>query len=73
MILKPVYNIIDEYSVEVFLRAHIWDNKKEPYFWCLQGHRRSTDGWTNEGSGWAVSPEQAFKDATAYHERIIKL
>lgn len=60
-------NKCDEYKIEVTMNPHEWDNKEDPYFWCILGWH--SDAWCNEGCGWSITPEQAWKDANEYFSR----
>jgi len=58
----------DEYKIEVIMNPHTWDNPTESYFWCILGW--CNDTWCNSGCGWSISPEQAWKDANKYFNRM---
>jgi len=58
------------YSIDVSLEPHFWDNKHKPYFWVI--FETHADGVkTNEGCGWAVSPQIAWEDAMDYYNNFI--
>ena len=59
----------DEYKIEVIMNPHPWDNAEDPYFWCILGWGNKS--WCNNGCGWSVSPEQAWKDANVYYNKMI--
>ena len=69
MILENENKPETEYKIEVIMNPHPWDNKKEPYFWCILAWGNTT--WYNRGCGWSVTPEQAWKDANKYYNRFI--
>ena len=47
-----------EYAIEVSLVPHTWDNKHKPFFWVIF-ETQNSGVRTNEGCGWAVSPQIA--------------
>jgi hypothetical protein len=63
----------NEYKIEITMEPHTWDNRLEPYFWCIFGYYEYSDsagytnGWCNEGCGWSKTPEKAWKDALKYY------
>lgn len=54
-----------EYSIQVSMTPHPWDCAHAPYFWVIFCNR------CNSGCGWSKTPEDAWKDATAYFNRHI--
>ena len=58
-----------EYSIEVIMNPHHWDNKNEPYFWCIFANRG--EGKTNEGCGWAKTPDLAWNQANEYYNNYV--
>lgn len=58
---------MEEYIIEVILTPHYHDNKSEPYFWALLIDDECGNKY-NCGSGWAVSPEEAYKQALDYYK-----
>jgi hypothetical protein len=59
-----------ECAIEVIMNPHTWDNKYKPYFWCIFAIRE--DCRTNEGCGWAKTPELAWQEAFDYYNRYTK-
>lgn len=55
----------EEYSIQVNITPHPWDCAHAPYFWVI------FCGRCNSGCGWSKTPEDAWKDATAYFNRHI--
>lgn len=53
----------EEYSIQVSMTPHPWDCAHAPYFWVIFCNR------CNSGCGWSRTPEDAWKDATAYFNR----
>ena len=60
---------INERKIEVSVTPHPWDNKENPYFWCILDWDNKNKTWFNNGFGWSKSIELAFKDATDYLEK----
>lgn len=58
----------NEYKIEVCMNPHTWDNPKKPYFWCI--FKWCTDAWCNEGSGWAITPEEVWEEAYDFYIRF---
>lgn len=52
-----------EYMIKVYLSPDKETYPDTPYGWCLLVLH---DDWCNEGSGWAKTPELAFKEAYEY-------
>lgn len=64
-----------EYSIEVNLTPHPWDNKNEPYFWwikCYDEELAKKDsnyrGHNTGACGWGKTPEDAWKQALAWEK-----
>jgi hypothetical protein len=60
---------IKEFEIRIDLTNDTYNNDR---FWCVL--ECGLDGiWSNVGSGWSVSAEQAFKDAfDFYNSNILK-
>lgn len=52
-----------EYSIEVSITPHPWDNPSQPYFWGV-----FEDG-CNAGFGWSKTPEGAWEAALEYYKK----
>ena len=52
-----------EYKIQVSMTPSLHDNPTKPYFWCILVFN---NGWSNAGSGWAKTPDEAFLDAKKY-------
>lgn len=59
-----------DYKIVVHMQPHHHDNPENPYFWCIMKYVFNA-GWCNSGSGWAVTPEQAFSDAQKYLNMVV--
>ena len=55
--------MVEEYVIKVTMTPHPHDNPTRPYFWCILAYN---NGWSNQGSGWAETPEMAFSNAKNY-------
>jgi hypothetical protein len=51
-----------EYELRIILKPHIWDNKKEPYFWSII--RTDENGMSSNTGlcGWAKDIEKAYQN-----------
>ena len=52
-----------EYKIQVSMTLSFHDNPTNPYFWCIL---EFNNGWSNTGSGWSKTPDEAFLDAKDY-------
>lgn len=60
-----------KYSIEVVLLESKEDNKHKPYFWVL--YKIQENGIkTNDGSGWAETPEKAWQEAYDFYTAFKK-
>lgn len=57
------------YKIEVGVTPHTHDNKNQPFHWTLFAY---CEEWCNEGSGWARTPELAWKEAYNFYARYKK-
>lgn len=53
-----------EFSIEVSMVPHPWDNPDDPYFWCV------FENGCNAGFGWSKTPEAAWGAALEYYKRL---
>lgn len=53
----------EECTIEVTMAAHTWDNKYNPYFWCIKTWDEKTKIWYSLSSGWSKTPNDAWIDA----------
>ena len=58
------------YSIEVNMTPAEHDSPKAPYFWMIRVHYNSCVG--NGGHGWAATPEEAWKEALEYYNKVYK-
>jgi hypothetical protein len=59
-----------EYKIEISMTPHVHDNPLQPYFWCiLYLHGKQ---WCNSGHGWAVTPEEAWKEAKTFYNKYLR-
>ena len=54
-----------EYQIEVIMTPFDGSPKK-PYFWMIRRHG------ANAGHGWAATPEEAWKEALEYYNKVYK-
>ena len=60
---------MEEYMIEVLMTPHTHDSPNAPYFWCIKSGRGRT---RNHGHGWAATPEEAWKEALEYYNKVYK-
>lgn len=65
-----------EYTIEVIITPHPWDNKEEPYFWwikCYDSDFAKKDpkytGHNSGACGWGKTPEDAWCQAIEYNSK----
>jgi hypothetical protein len=58
-----------EYKIEVKMTPHTQDNPEAPYFWIIKSD--CGDGWCTNTAGWAVTPEEAWKEAYAFYTKYL--
>lgn len=56
-----------DYRIVIYMRPNFHDNPQNPYFWCIMKYE---EGLSNNGSGWAATPEQAFIAGVKYLSRL---
>lgn len=59
---------MSDYRLVIHMSPNFHDSPTAPYFWCILKYE---DGLSNSGSGWAVTPEQAYIDGKAYINKWI--
>ena len=57
-----------EYKIEVIMTPHKHDVLDAPYYWCIL--KNTGKGWCNSGFGWAVTPEEAWREANEQYTRF---
>lgn len=58
----------EEYFIEIVLTPHYHDNNESPYFWMLGVIGENGERY-NSGSGWAVSPNEAYNQAYLHYNK----
>ena len=58
-----------EYKIEVLMTPHYHDSHKKPYFWMLSSY--DGNDWCAYTAGWAVTPEEAWKEAYAFYTKYV--
>lgn len=53
---------IDERKIEILCSPHPWDDKNNPYHWCIFGHNEHGK-WGLEANGWSKTMDIAYEDA----------
>lgn len=56
-----------EYKIEVLMTPHYHDSLKKPYFWMISSY--DGNDWCAYTAGWAVTPEEAWKEAHAFYTK----
>ena len=56
-----------DYRIVIHMRPNFHDNPQNPYFWCIMKYE---EGLSNNGSGWAATPEQAFIAGVKYLSQL---
>lgn len=59
-----------EYTIEVTMTPHYWDNETEPYFWSINYFDDITNEWLSKISGWAKTPEDAWNIANLKYKEL---
>ena len=59
------------YKIEVITTPHIHNNPKEPYFWCIMSCMDGGD-WCVHTAGWAITPDEAWKQAHQFYNFIVQ-
>lgn len=58
-----------EYKIEVLMTPHYHDSPKKPYFWMISSY--DGNDWCAYTAGWAVTQEEAWKEAYAFYTKYI--
>lgn len=61
-----------EYTIEVIVTPHTWDNKENPYFWCIKAWDSEAEVWYTKTCGWSKSSNDAWVDANKEYIEIKK-
>lgn len=52
-----------EYTIEVTMYPHTWDDEKNPYFWIIKYWDDNYNEWLTLTTGWSVNPDKAWEEA----------
>ena len=58
-----------EYKIKVIMTPHYHDGPKKPYFWMISSY--DGNDWCAYTAGWAVTPEEAWKEAYAFYTKYV--
>lgn len=61
-----------EYTIEVSMLPHPWDNEKEPYSWGITYVDEEINEILYIKHGWAKNPNEAYKRASRSYQELIK-
>ena len=51
------------------MTPHYHDSPKKPYFWMISSY--DDNDWCAYTAGWAVTPEEAWKEAYAFYTKYV--